>query len=241
MKPKNNLKKRLAGLGVATVVAATAVLGGGQICKNNQEKKTQEAYRQTLIHQIYSNPSLNDVQSYVYSDELKALQILINKQLPAEKRIKEDGFLPNSEINSYGEKTSKVAEFKNALQEMPASALKNLHTNLSEKIDMTILDSWAKGDISKDARSAFNRMIQRRAEKKSNDGSATKEIQRVLNEMGENLVVDGEFGPKSKAALDNVFSSKSKLQSFAKKYKIERMKNERSNTQLMHAFQERSF
>ena len=234
---KNTLKKRLAGLGAATVVAVAGVFGANQIHKNNQEKEALQAQRETLIQQIHSNPSLQDVDSYVYSDELKALQILINRQLPTDKQMKVDGYLPNSEISHHsGGTTRPLAEFEWALEGMSHTDLKTLNTNLSEKIDMTILDCWSNGDISPKARSTFNRMVQRRANQSANDGSATKEVQRALNAMGAKLAIDGNFGPQSKKALDAVFSSKEKLQAFVKCYKAERIKAQ--NNALIKAAQQ---
>ena len=221
---KNNLKGTLAGLGAAAVVAIGAILGN-QIHKNNQEKEALAAQKQTLISQIYSNPSLDGIQSYQYSDELKALQTLINRQLPADKQMKEDGYLPNSEKDCR-----RLAEFELALDGMSNDQLQALGTNLSEKIDMTILDTWAKGDVSNDARAAFNRMIKRRADQNNNDGSATMEMQRALNAVGANLTVDGDFGPKTQQALDKVFSSKGGIQAFAKHYKAERLKSQNARS-----------
>ena len=231
---KNNLKGKLAGLGAAAVVGAAAIFGGVQIHKNNQEKEALAAQKQALITQIYSNPSLNGVQSYVYSDELRALQILINAQLPADKKIDEDGFLPNTD---HGRR--KLAQFELALDDLSNAQLQALGKNLSEKIDMTILDCWAKGDVSNDARATFNRMIQRRAEQNNNDGSATMEIQRALNAMGARLGVDGSFGPKTQQALDRVFSSKEGIQAFAQHYKAERLRNQNARMQMLQQAQGR--
>ena len=222
---KSNLKERLAGLGAAAVVGAAAIFGGVQIHKNNQEKEALAAQKQALISQIYSNPCLRGLQSYQYSDELKALQTLMNRQLPPDKQMKEDGFVPNSENGSR-----KLAEHELAFEHMSNDQLRVLGANLSEKIDMTILDTWANGAVSDTARSTFNRMIQRRAEQNNNDGSATMEMQRALNAMGANLAVDGEYGPKTKQALDKVFSSKSAIQIFAKHYKAERLKSQNARS-----------
>ena len=218
---KSNLKKRLAGLGAATVVVGGAIFGGVQIHKNNQEKEALEAQRQALIGQIQSNPILKEQRSYVYSDELKAFQRILNKQLSSDKQIKEDGMLPNLDRGSR-----KEAEFEIALKEMSKDDLKVLATNLSEKIDIEILDGWSKGDISKDARSTFFRMIERRLEKNGQDGSTTREIQRALNACGANLKVDGKFGSNTQGVLDKVFASPKRLKVFAKAYKIERDKTD---------------
>ena len=139
--------------------------------------------------------------------------------------MKEDGFLPNSEKDHR-----RLAEFELALDGMTNDQLQVLGANLSEKIDMTILDTWAKGDVSNDARAAFNRMIKRRAEQNNNDGSATMEMQRALNAMGAKLTVDGDFGPKTQQALDKVFSSKRSIQVFAKHYKAERLKSQNARS-----------
>ena len=138
--------------------------------------------------------------------------------------------MPNAENNAR-----RLGEHEWALARMSNEQLQALGANLSEKIDVTILDSWAQGDISADARSTFNHMIQRRAEQQNNDGSATMELQRALNAMGFKLKVDGDCGQKTQEALARVFSSSQGIQAFAKRYKAERLKTQ--NNARMMAFQ----
>ncbi|MBE6449869.1 MAG: hypothetical protein E7013_04170 [Alphaproteobacteria bacterium] len=215
MQKKKNLKKVISSIALSGLVVLGSLFANHIHNKNKQEAATQ-AKRQALISQIYNTHKLHLESDTVYLEELKAFQILLNQELPEGQKVKEDGF------NAW----EKKSQYEYALEALPEDSLKRLLHQLMPKIDRTVLQLWMKGDISRQSASTFDKMLERRAEAFNKDGTATKEVQLALRQIGFDVLVDGKYGKQTQAALANVFKSTKNIQMFAQAYNAERNKTD---------------
>lgn len=187
------LKKKIETLTLAAITAAVALTTPA--CS---DQKTEDRTQYELSNQVLRDIETDGVRRGHYSEDVKALQSLINKKLPDGQKIAIDGYM-------YG--AGKASETLAALESLSKGQLEDLMRNLSQKIEDEKLELWANGYINEHTPEEFKKFLQKRAHQKGQDGSATQEVQRALKAMGYNLKVDGEFGPKTFEAYEKAISN----------------------------------
>ena len=211
----SGLKKKIETLTLAAMTAATTALLIAPACSDQEKESKVTQYK--LSNQVLSDIETDGVRCGHYSEDVKALQSLINKKLPDGQKIAIDGYM-------YG--TGKASETLAALESLSKGQLEDLKRNLSQKIEDEKLELWANGYINKHTPEEFKKFLQKRAHQKGQDESATQEVQRALKAMGYNLKVDGEFGPKTFEAYEKAISNPKTATQFFKNLQKEIRKTE---------------
>lgn len=210
----SDLKRKIKTLALAAMTAATALTTAA--C-SDQKTEDSKLTQYELSNQVLRDIETDGVRRGHYSEDVKALQSLINKKLPDGQKIAIDGYM-------YG--AGKASETLAALESLSKGQLEDLKRNLSQKINDEKLELWANGYINEHTPEEFKKFLQKRAHQKGQDGSATQEVQRALKAMGYNLKVDGEFGPKTFEAYEKAISNPKTATQFFKNLQKEIRKTE---------------
>ncbi len=197
MEKKNFFGSKLKAVLAASVVGGASLFGVG--CDDTYSETKVEQIKKDLQYKearyILTHNAMNNIQRYRFSNELYALQCIVNRHLQDDEKIMEDGMLPD-----YERKTPQVVR---VMEKLPYDVFNKILKGLSERpfniIETEMLTSSKTKDINMNDlfRTGFQRRMK---ELKGNDKLAVQELQRALNKCGYKLDVDGGYGKKTQTA-----------------------------------------